>query len=399
MGFNGYDKPLTEPLSNFDVCKILGENTLDIGSLCTSESINKWSFHKPMKVDAPQELTLQQKYDVDGGFSNLSELLCKYSADYTEKWNNKDQGGLEWIYKPLALGDWFRLTDFIGYDPTAQKPQITLESIVPEDERQVQTIKVTITGGILPFLSGFSNGTLKIAVWNNIASGAFEGFQVMDYSSANGNSITKTFSPENDFGMQKSSWFFAIPCMAWGDNFLPLNDAYAYVWAQPVLYRTFKNIIGTASWEIGGYFPDTDRCIFTGDFAIKNSNKYSTIFVKVKVTGNREDQSMTDSTLVLHETDAPDSAIPGYKALAPGKVYSMMTEEGRSTWDWYNSEGMRVEFDCKVIYPQKDTLGNIVNKESSATYVMTAEQPLTQQITHAFDFTQPFREYEEPENV
>lgn len=393
MGFNGYDKPLTEPLSNFDVCKILGENTLDIGSLCTSESINKWSFHKPMKVDAPQELTLQQKYDVDGGFSNLSELYCEYPADYTEKWNNR---ALEWIYAPPAIGDWFRLTDFIGYNHTSKKPQITLENTIPEDERVVQTIKVTISCGLLPFLSGFTSQSLGIAVFNNIASGSFMGIKSVNYNN-NGESVTATFSPETDFGMTKASWFFAVPCMGYNQSFLPLNSAYAYVWAEPVLYRTFKNIIGTASWGEGGYLPDTDRCIFTGDFAIKNSNKYSTIFVKVKVTGNREDQSMTDSTLVLHETDAPDSAIPGYKALAPGKVYSMMTEEGRSTWDWYNSEGMRVEFDCKVIYPQKDTLGNIVNKESSATYVMTAEQPLTQQITHAFDFTQPFREIEKEE--
>lgn len=395
MGYNGYDKPLTEPLSNFDVAKALGENTLDIGSLCTSESINKWSFHKPMVVDTPQELTLTQKNNVDDGFTNLSELYCEYPADYTEKWNNR---ALEWIYAPPAIGDWFRLTDFIGYNHTSKKPQITLENTIPEDERVVQTIKVTISCGLLPFLSGFTSQSLGIAVFNNIASGSFMGIKSVNYNN-NGESVTATFSPETDFGMTKASWFFAVPCMGYNQSFLPLNSAYAYVWAEPVLYRTFKNIIGTASWEIGGYFPDTDRCIFTGDFAIKNSNKYSTIFVKVKVTGNREDQSMTDSTLVLHETDAPDSAIPGYKALAPGKVYSMMTEEGRSAWDWYNSEGMRVEFDCKVIYPQKDTLGNKVNKESSATYVMTAEQPLTQQITHAFDFTQPFREYEEPENV
>lgn len=393
MGFNGYDKPLTEPLSNFDVAKALGENTLDIGSLCTSESINKWSFHKPMVVDTPQELTLTQKNNVDDGFTNLSELYCEYPADYTEKWNNR---ALEWIYAPPAIGDWFRLTDFIGYNHTSKKPQITLENTIPEDERVVQTIKVTISCGLLPFLSGFTSQSLGIAVFNNIASGSFMGIKSVNYNN-NGESVTATFSPETDFGMTKASWFFAVPCMGYNQSFLPLNSAYAYVWAEPVLYRTFKNIIGTAIWERGGYFPDTDRCIFTGDFAIKNSNKYSTIFVKVKVTGNREDQSMTDSTLVLHETDAPDSAIPGYKALAPGKVYSMMTEEGRSTWDWYNSEGMRVEFDCKVIYPQKDTLGNKVNKESSATYVMTAEQPLTQQITHAFDFTQPFREKEKEE--
>ena len=395
MGYNGYGQPLTEPLSNFDVAKALGKNTLDIGSLCTSESINKWSFHKPMVVDTPQGLTLTQKNNVDDGFTNLSELYCEYPADYTEKWNNR---ALEWIYAPPAIGDWFRLTDFIGYNHTSKKPQITLESTIPEDEREAQTIKVTISCGLLPFLSGFTSQSLGIAVFNNIASGSFMGIKSVNYNN-NGESVTATFSPETDFGMTKASWFFAVPCMGYNQRFLPLDSAYAYVWAEPVLYRTFKNVLGTFTWSGGGYIANRvgSRCQFSGDFTIANNNKNSSIFAKVKVTANHEDTSASSSILVIHETEAPNSAIVGYKEIEPGDVYSIGSEEGTHTWDWDNSYNAAVEIYCEIIYPVINELNQTINHESFVQYQKTMVDTSELPFQHIFDFTTPYKEIEKEE--
>lgn len=114
MGFNGYNKPLTEPLGISDVCSVLGENTLTIDLLCRSKSINTKSFHKPMKTETPKELTLTDKYSIDAGYDLTTmqkDTLVQVAELYT------DGKTLNWEVKECDV--WFRLTDFIGYNPVA----------------------------------------------------------------------------------------------------------------------------------------------------------------------------------------------------------------------------------------------------------------------------------------
>ena len=109
MGYiNGYTA-LTEPLNTASVAKCLGANTLDVGSLCTSTLINKWSFHKPMGGNSPKELSIEEKYEMDGGYSNLEDMKAETLLGARNNYTDKN---LDW---ERTLPTWYRLTDFIGY--------------------------------------------------------------------------------------------------------------------------------------------------------------------------------------------------------------------------------------------------------------------------------------------
>ena len=114
MGFNGNNKPLTEPIGINDVRLILGENTTVIDSLCRSDSINTKSFHKPMKFETPRELTLAEKYSIDAGY-DLTAVQKDTLAQVAELYAN----GKTLNWEVTAPDVWFRLTDFIGYNPVA----------------------------------------------------------------------------------------------------------------------------------------------------------------------------------------------------------------------------------------------------------------------------------------
>lgn len=122
MGYNSETKILTKPISVSDVATVLGESNLDVGSLCTSVNINKWSKYKPISYNKWSELSENEREgttsdienDIHFGIrivgvpttalldSNLSEI---HNAEFTYL---QPTGGSE---SP------FRLTDFHKYKP------------------------------------------------------------------------------------------------------------------------------------------------------------------------------------------------------------------------------------------------------------------------------------------
>ena len=59
------------PVSIYDVRKILGNLSVDLGTLCLGPTINKWAKYKPVKHNGLGLLTDQQRKLVNYGITNI----------------------------------------------------------------------------------------------------------------------------------------------------------------------------------------------------------------------------------------------------------------------------------------------------------------------------------------
>ena len=87
-----------------DINKLLGTNLKNVSELCTSDKINKWSFHKPVQIAKSKSLSDDDYYSVDDGFTNIV-----YNSPF-ELMHNLNNG---WKYE-LPENN-FRLGDFNDY--------------------------------------------------------------------------------------------------------------------------------------------------------------------------------------------------------------------------------------------------------------------------------------------
>ena len=110
---------ITAPVSIDDVASALGHGSYDLGTLCQSDKINKWSRRKPIQVNQVTELTEAQWKSNNYGYI----IPTYYSRN--ETWN-AFVSGTGWDYtKPTS---YFRLTDFEEYNQFATSPfDVTLE--------------------------------------------------------------------------------------------------------------------------------------------------------------------------------------------------------------------------------------------------------------------------------
>lgn len=92
-----------------DISKLLNEETLHIDELCKSDSINKWSFHKPINSPKLKGLYDADFYSVNDGF-NLHTWSTWYQC-----LNNRSY---DWSYVDRTAP--FRMGDFIGYNSYSQ---------------------------------------------------------------------------------------------------------------------------------------------------------------------------------------------------------------------------------------------------------------------------------------
>lgn len=98
----------------------LGENSRDVGTLCSSDKINVESKHKPIFRSGTQGVTDSELENANYGFSDtIIDGFDNYSQEFM---NNPDQYLTDWPYKkPTGMGTApFRLGDFRGYDHTAK---------------------------------------------------------------------------------------------------------------------------------------------------------------------------------------------------------------------------------------------------------------------------------------
>ena len=103
-------------ISITDIRNILGESSKDLGTLCRSDNINKWSWHKPINSHTLKKTTDTDRFSDNDGFD-----LSTYFVTTTLYVKNRFESstGIEWQYHKRNKP--FRMGDFISYDPSASR--------------------------------------------------------------------------------------------------------------------------------------------------------------------------------------------------------------------------------------------------------------------------------------
>lgn len=95
-------------ISVTEIATRLGETTKDVGSLCKSDNINKWSFWKPVNLNKLTPITAADLYSVNDGlmvyeFPNPQRLLYEIQhPNASNIWSYYDRE------PPYRLGDFYR---------------------------------------------------------------------------------------------------------------------------------------------------------------------------------------------------------------------------------------------------------------------------------------------------
>ena len=114
---------ITAPIGLYDVMVALGESKEDIGTLCTSDKINKWAKFKPYRIPQPFGITDTQRKAINFGLI----MPTKYNTKAGLIAGLRNNGG-SWGYdRPTAI-DCQRITDFVGYNHDAIPPFGTIKS-------------------------------------------------------------------------------------------------------------------------------------------------------------------------------------------------------------------------------------------------------------------------------
>lgn len=133
---------ISKPISVEDVASVLGVNSTDIGTLCRSTKINKWSKYKPIRNNTNFGILNESEFkEANYGFN-----IPRYSSAITLK-NSLASAG--WIYQ-YANGI-YRLTDFNNYSHRAPKILPSLEEQTIETPSS-PAIPITIPT-TLPFIT------------------------------------------------------------------------------------------------------------------------------------------------------------------------------------------------------------------------------------------------------
>ena len=125
---------ITAPIGLGDICRLLRERTMDLGSLCQSKTINKWAKYKPVsnyELEYEDELnttrdgwkdtaTWWKGTDGQCGIANIRVL----SADDLKAADMATLFANSWTYNPPSgtAASPFRAEDFLLYRRTAQSP-------------------------------------------------------------------------------------------------------------------------------------------------------------------------------------------------------------------------------------------------------------------------------------
>lgn len=112
--YNELSRKITAPVGIQNIARCLGSNSTDLGTLCCSDLINKWSLKKPVNLAKKDVLTDAELRSVNYGFSipvynNATQL------------NAAIENGETWEYLKPQSG-YYRATDFDGYSHLASNP-------------------------------------------------------------------------------------------------------------------------------------------------------------------------------------------------------------------------------------------------------------------------------------
>lgn len=130
---------ITAPITTTKVANTLGVSSRDVGTLCTSDRINKWAKYKPVcyynTISGDADVICKAKYnnaDGTGEFDNHSNGDYGLAPGYREYVNYNSASDHAALVKASNAYDWeyqqptggpeypYRLGDFRGYDTSAQ---------------------------------------------------------------------------------------------------------------------------------------------------------------------------------------------------------------------------------------------------------------------------------------
>ena len=103
---------ITAPVNTDDVKATIGENSHDVGTLCLSSKINRWSKYKPVEYPSPDSVTnYWQGTDGKNGLHIDMNADHTYTVDFVRSFYNNPNN---WGY--VHPQGFLRLTDFDGYN-------------------------------------------------------------------------------------------------------------------------------------------------------------------------------------------------------------------------------------------------------------------------------------------
>lgn len=132
-----------------DIKNTLSEWTFNLGSLCRSSRVNRWSFFKPVSSSKMTQLTTQDYFDLDDGFHIQSyfqpyEMLCDLQDPQTNLWT----------YDTRTAP--YRLSDFSEYNHYAV-PMFELSFINMNTGAAGDTLQIAMTGDLQSVVNNWAS--------------------------------------------------------------------------------------------------------------------------------------------------------------------------------------------------------------------------------------------------
>lgn len=97
------------------VAQTLGVNSHDVGTLCISDNINKWSKYKPVRLNVVSTIGNANWWKGDDGNCGFEMPAQTYAEESSVK---------GWNYLKPTSDYYYRLDDFVGYEHTGHNPPI-----------------------------------------------------------------------------------------------------------------------------------------------------------------------------------------------------------------------------------------------------------------------------------
>lgn len=205
------------------VANTLGVSTRNVGSLCTSTSINKWSFWKPVSIAKSTGITESDLYSVDDGF-----IISSYNVPGAAL--RALVADTAWTYKrPTGTSSSpYRLGDFRNYDPD-QVAWYTLKTVNANSGASGDTIKfqfentkysdlnwlVNNFSAFSSYASSTQGGVLDIGLlltskWDSTIAGAYY-YKISDYLDFNDTEHQLVLTITNDLPEGK---YYVVPVLS-----------------------------------------------------------------------------------------------------------------------------------------------------------------------------------------
>lgn len=163
---------ITAPVSISDVNSVLGHGSTDLGTLCLSDKINKWSFYKPVDKKQLYKMSDSDYFSVDDGFA-----IPRFNSA-RNAWSAIVNDTAEWTY--IKPSSYFRLADFDGYNHNAET-WFNIQLIGSSSVELGSTVHFTMNTNVSWLVNNFN--TFKQYI--NLSGGVLDfGFLLHDVSSS-----------------------------------------------------------------------------------------------------------------------------------------------------------------------------------------------------------------------